>query len=40
VSYPARAVQIFGWEAHWLVVFMAFSFVAALLLKTRFKVAL
>lgn len=39
VRYPAASVAGFGLELHWLVWFMAISFISMLLLKKRLKVS-
>ncbi len=40
VDYPASRLACFGFEAHWLVWFLIFSMVTALLLKGKFKVTI
>ncbi len=38
VTYPERAISLFGWELPWIAVFLVLVFVFALLLKGRFRV--
>lgn len=40
VAYPSAEVSYFGWKMHWLIWFLIFSMVAALLLKKRFRVTI
>jgi uncharacterized membrane protein (DUF106 family) len=40
VSYPERAVNLLGWETHWMIVFFLLSIVFAFALKKRFGVVI
>ena len=40
VAYPSRRIPVFGYEAHWIVVYLGLSVVFALALRRRFNVAL
>lgn len=40
VGYPAGAISLFGWEAHWMIVFFVLSTVFALLLRGPLKVTI
>jgi uncharacterized membrane protein (DUF106 family) len=40
VSYPERAVNLFGWETHWMIAFFLLSIVFAFALKKRFGVVI
>lgn len=38
LQYPSTEYELFGWGTHWLVVFIIFSFVGALIPKFVFKI--
>jgi hypothetical protein len=38
LTYPGASYSVFGWHTHWLVVFIIFSFVGALIPKFIFKI--
>jgi uncharacterized membrane protein (DUF106 family) len=38
LHYPSASYSLFGWKTHWLVVFIIFSFVGALIPKFIFKI--
>jgi hypothetical protein len=38
LHYPSTEYELFGWGTHWLVVFIIFSFVGALIPKFVFKI--
>ncbi len=38
VTYPTRAVNIFGWDVHWMIVFTTLLIAFTLAVKTRFHV--
>jgi hypothetical protein len=38
LHYPSTEYELFGWGTHWLVVFIIFSFVGALIPKFLFKI--
>jgi hypothetical protein len=38
LDYPSTEYELFGWGTHWLVVFIIFSFVGALIPKFVFKI--
>jgi hypothetical protein len=40
VAYPLRRIPIFGYDAHWIVVYIGLCIVWALALRKRFNVAL
>ena len=40
VSYPERAVNLLGWETHWMIAFFLLSVVFAFALKKRFGVVI
>ena len=40
VSYPERAVNLLGWETHWMIAFFLLSIVFAFALKKRFGVVI
>ena len=40
LRYPDREVGLFGWETHWLVVFLILSVALAFALKGRFGVTI
>jgi hypothetical protein len=40
VTYPARAIQVFGWDLHWMVIFFVLTLIFALLLRRRFRVVI
>lgn len=40
VGYPERAVRVFGWEIHWMIVFFVLSIAFAFALRNRFGVTL
>jgi hypothetical protein len=40
ITYPERAIRVFGFPLHWLVVFVILSMVSAILLRPVFKVVL
>ena len=40
ITYPERSIAIFGWELHWLIVFLVLSTAFAFVLRSRFKVVL
>jgi hypothetical protein len=40
ITYPERAIQMFGYPLHWLAVFVILSMLFAFLLRPVFKVVL
>jgi len=40
VHYPARKIEVFGWEMHWIAIFFIISVVSVLSLKGLFRVEL
>lgn len=38
VTYPDAGIDVLGWRAHWLVLFVAFSMAAALILARRYHI--
>jgi len=40
VAYPVRAVNLLGWETHWMIAFFLLSIVFAFALKKRFGVVI
>ena len=40
VNYPSRGIAVFGWEVHWLIVFLVLSLIFAMALRSRLGVVL
>jgi hypothetical protein len=40
VTYPDGAIDVFGWQIHWMIVFFALSLLFALMLRRRFGVVI